>query len=64
MLAFYFLKYKSNFDDQSDAAADSFLKVYEFYKMIEGKSLGEYMQLRQEEDMFEEKHERFIREIF
>jgi hypothetical protein len=47
MLAFYFLKYKSNFDDQSDAAADSFLKVYDFYKMVEHKKLVEYMQLRQ-----------------
>lgn len=52
MLAFYFLKYKSNFDDQSDAAADGFLKVYDFFKMVEHMKLADYMQLRQEEDMF------------
>ena len=63
MIAFYFLKYKSNFDETSDEAADSFLKVYDFYKMVEGKPLKEYMQMRQEE-MFYEKHEYIIEDMF
>lgn len=38
MLAFYFLKYRSNFE-ANNPIADSFLKVYDFYKMVEKKDL-------------------------
>jgi len=34
LVAFYFLKYKSNFDSDPDEVADSMLKVYDFYKMV------------------------------
>lgn len=64
MIGFYFLKYKSTFDDTtSDEAADSFLKVFDFYKMVEGESLKKYMQMRQEEGFFV-KHEYIIAEMF
>lgn len=43
IIAFFFLKYKSNFDETSDEAADSFLKVYDFFKLVESLSLKEYM---------------------
>lgn len=48
LVSFYFLKYKPNFDSEPDEVADSILKVYDFYKMIEGKTLKEYVQLRQQ----------------
>ena len=48
LIAFFFLKYKTNFEDGADELADSMLKVFDFYKMVEGKTLKEYMQMRQQ----------------
>ena len=48
LIGFFFLKYKSNFEDDPDEDADYILKTYDFYKMVEGKTLKEYMQMRQQ----------------
>ena len=48
MIAFFFLKYKSNFEDGNDDVPDCVLKVYDYYKMVESKTLKEYMQMRQQ----------------
>lgn len=63
LVAFFFLKYKTTFDETVDDAADCMLKVYDFYKMVEGKTLKEYMQMRQQENFFE-KHEYIIADLF
>lgn len=34
LVAFYFLKYKTNFDSDPDPVADSMLKVYDYFKMV------------------------------
>ena len=48
LIAFFFLKYKSNFEDVGDDVPDCVLKVYDYYRLVEGKSLKEYMQMRQQ----------------
>lgn len=41
----------------------SYLKIYNYFKMIETKLLAEYLSMRQDEEFYE-KHERIIHENF
>lgn len=62
LLAFHFLKYGSTLEEH-DEISDTFIRIFNFYKLVEGKSLLDYAAMRQEEGFYE-KYEFIIDDLF
>jgi hypothetical protein len=62
LIAFYFLKFPNTIEEKDDLCV-SYLKIYNYFKMVETMLLSEYLIMRQEE-YFYEKHEEIIHKTF